>query len=117
MLRLPTAAADDQPPAPTERPIAPEYNGWIYQDTNTGTGPRPYRWAPLDLYLGEGYPATIMVCPELLVQLILRGDVRIDATGNRCVTVTTDHLRITGSGTDFSIKFRYRILAVHRAAE
>jgi hypothetical protein len=116
MLRLPAAASDDGPPADYINGIAPEYNGWIYQDTNRASSTDQPQ--PSTLYQGDGYPATIMVCPRSPVTLHLdRRDTNLEPAGNnRCHTVTTDHLRISSYGR-LPVQFRWRILAVHRAAE
>ncbi len=116
MLRLPAAAADDGPPADYINNIAPEYNGWIYHEVS-GSPAGPTQPSTSRLYRGEGYPATIMVCPQLApIKLLLSGAEEVVALNNRCTTVTTDDLLVSNSARG-SLRIRYRILAVHRAAE
>jgi hypothetical protein len=95
--------------------MAPEFNGWIYHDVPGGMG------STTTLYQGHGYPATITVCPRVApVRLLLQGQGEVVAYNNRCTTVTTDHLRISGvgDGTNVGVRqIRYQILFVHRAAE
>ncbi len=114
MLRAPTAPGEG-PPADYITDMAPEFNGWIYQDVPGGSG------SATTLYRGSGYPATIMVCPRLApVRLLLQGQDEVEVRNNRCATVTTDHLRISslGQGTNVGLRqIRYRILSVHRAAD
>jgi hypothetical protein len=115
MLRLPAAAADDGPPEDYIFNMAPEYNGWIYQEINGS--PNPARPGMTPLYRGEGYPATIMVCPKLTsVTLRLGNGEEVVFANNRCGTVTTDTLDVRTSAR-VEIPIRYRILAVHRAAD
>ncbi|MFY8140932.1 MAG: hypothetical protein ACOVMO_09450 [Caulobacter sp.] len=117
-------APGEGPPADYIGDIAPEVNGWIYQEVGGRAG-------PTTLYQGHGYPATITVCPRLApVRLFLQGQGEVEAFNNRCTTVTTDHLRISavgdgtdrnsgiGDGTNLRLRqIRYQILFVHRAAE
>ncbi len=110
MLRTPAAAPTDGPPADYIQDMAPEYNGWIYQQVAAAPG-------STTLYRGEGYPATIMVCPRVTnAKLFLREGPEVIVWNSRCATVTTDHLRVS-SDTTTPVRIRYRILAVHRAAE
>lgn len=115
MLRAPAAAPADGPPSDYINNIAPEYNGWIYHEVSGSSVPdRP---STSLLYRGEGYPATIMVCPQLApINLLLSGGEEVVALNNRCITVTTDVLRVSNSAR-VSLRIRYRILAVHRAAD
>lgn len=110
-------AADNGPPADYISNMAPEYNGWVYQETfPTALGSEPIL---LELYSGAGYPATIMVCANQRVDLYFQGGRLMGVANDRCTSVTTDRLRIStalGPGRP-AVKFRWRILAVHRAAE
>jgi hypothetical protein len=107
----------DGPPADLNRGMAPEYNGWIYQEVDGGWQQNPS--SVTELYRGDGYPATIMVCPAYApVILLLDGGGQVVPRNNRCATVTTDHLRVaTYDRADTTLRIRYRILAVHRAAD
>jgi hypothetical protein len=117
MQRLPAAAPADGPPAAYITDVAPEYNGWIYQAVDGGGNATPP--VTTTLYRGDGYPATIMVCPQAApVRLLSPGQGDVTVRNNRCATVTTDHLRIATFGTGTTaLQIRYRILAVHRAAD
>lgn len=107
----------DGPPADLNRGMAPEYNGWIYQEVDGGWQQNPS--SVTHLYRGVGYPATIMVCPGFApVRLLLDGGGEVVPRNNRCATVTTDHLRVATNGrADTTVPIRYRILAIHRAAD
>jgi hypothetical protein len=110
----------DGPPANYRVDIAPEYNGWIYQEID-GRGRPIDGSAPVTttLYRGDGYPATIMVCPSIApIRILTREQGETLVSNNRCVTVTTDHLRLaTVNHLPDRRQVRYRILAIHRAAE
>jgi hypothetical protein len=113
LLRAPDTAGDG-PPAEYISDMAPEYNGWVYHDFPGGSG------VTTTLYRGDGYPATIMVCPRATpIRLLPEGQGELEVRNNRCGTVTTDHLRVSSFGQPNSgtRPIRYRIIAVHRAAE
>ncbi|MFW2341554.1 hypothetical protein [Brevundimonas sp.] len=119
-VTLRSTPAETEPPAHM-RGMAIEDQGWIYQEVDGGGRPSDYTVSPVTttLYRGDGFPATIMVCPAFApVRLLSREQGEITVANNRCATVTTDHLRIASVShhTD-PRRIRYRILAVHRAAE
>lgn len=100
--------------------MAIEDQGWIYHEV--GGRDLPYDTTPpgtTTIYQGLGYPATIMVCPAgAPMRLLSREQPEIAVPNGRCITVTTDHLRLANMGQrSVAIRIRYRILAVHRAAE
>jgi hypothetical protein len=113
-------------PTETETPahmrdMAIEDQGWIYHEVGGGGRPSDYTVSPVTttLYRGDGFPATIMVCPAFApVRLLTREHGELTVANARCATVTTDHLRIASvSHHPDPRPIRYRILAVHRAAE
>ncbi len=110
ILRQPAAAPGDGPPADYIQGMAPEYNGWVYHDV-------PPDGSSATLYQGEGYPATIMVCPARQhARLLLPEMEGINVQAGSCATVTTERLGIGGRGRS-SGQIRYRILAIHRATD
>lgn len=119
ILRQPAAAPGDGPPADYIQGMAPEYNGWVYQEIDgsmTSRGERPLT----TLYQGVGYPATIMVCPRVrAIYLTGVGPRDLEVLPNSCATVTTDTLRVYPASLipNHPHQIRYRILAVHRAAD
>jgi hypothetical protein len=59
-----------------------------------------------------------MVCPTYApLTLLPRGEAEVVVHNNRCATVTTDYLHVRTFSRDRSMRIRYRILAVHRAAD
>ncbi|MBU2166807.1 MAG: hypothetical protein KKF88_03110 [Alphaproteobacteria bacterium] len=120
VLRAPAAALVDGPPADGNRGLAPSSEGWIYQEipaSVTGGGSvRPQT----TLYRGVGYPATIMVCPRVRPILLPVEPRDVSVAPDSCATITADHVYVSPLGMQQDqppIPIRYRILAVHRAAE
>jgi hypothetical protein len=120
MIRAP-ASPGDGPPADYVADLAPEYNGWIYQEVSGGGRPIDPSVAPVTttIYQGRGYPATIMVCPRIgPIRLLTEGQGEVTVQNNRCATVTTEQLRLASvSHQSNPRQIRYRIIAVHRAAD
>jgi hypothetical protein len=60
-----------------------------------------------------------MVCPRMgPVRLELKASGEVTVRNNRCATVTTDQLQVSNvQNSTTAIQIRYRILAVHRAAD
>lgn len=119
MLRAPAAAQADGPPAGYIQGMAPEYDGWIYQDIPGSPGGGNVR-PVTTLYLGVGYPATVMVCAKARSVLMEARPRNIVVAENRCATITTDDVRVSPASLlpdHPPIQIRYRILAIHRAAD
>lgn len=100
--------------------MAIEEQGWIYHHVGgwahlNDTTPR----GASTIYQGAGYPATIMVCPAgAPIRLLPRDQPAYVVPNGRCATVTTDYLQLIGIAYEpGEIRVRYRILAVHHAAE
>lgn len=113
---VPTAPVD---PVPREYRVdmAVEDQGWIYQEISA-RGPDTSPPVATTIYQGTGYPATIMVCPTYApLTLLPRGEAEVLVQNNRCATVTTDYLQLRTASRDRRMLIRYRILAVHRAAD
>lgn len=118
-VTLRSTPTETEPPAHM-RDMAIEDQGWIYHEV--GGRDLPYDTTPpgtTTIYQGLGYPATIMVCPASApMRLLSREQPEIAVPEGRCATVTTDHLRLANMGQrSVPIRIRYRILAVHRAAD
>jgi hypothetical protein len=118
-IRLGSRPANDEPPE-HHRDMAIDEQGWIYHEIGG--------WTHLNdttpvgastVYQGPGYPATIMVCPAgAPIRLLPRDQPAYVVPNGRCATVTTEYLQLIGIGYEPGIRrVRYRILAIHRAAD
>lgn len=118
LSRAPTTALVDGPPADDNRGLAPASDGWIYQEI-----PAAYVSMGVPqttLYRGMGYPATIMVCPTARAIRLHVEPRDILVQPGSCATITADDVYVSSLNMQYNvppIQIRYRILAVHRAAD
>jgi hypothetical protein len=120
VLRAPATALVDGPAADDSSGLAPASDGWIYQAIPAGmTGGGNVR-PQTTLYRGVGYPATIMVCPGARSIMLPTEPRDVSVAPGSCATITAEHVYVSPLGMQPDvppIQIRYRIIAVHRAAD
>jgi hypothetical protein len=124
MMAISAQQQSNQPPGLDDLiTSAVEYNGWIYQTVSGGTqqtfNGNDERRETI-IYSGFGFPATITICSyaaPVIIRVRILGRLQGETSSRNgvCSTVTGDDIGLatTGGDSNFRLRVRYRILAIH----